>query len=308
LHSCPFLALSALDTQLQFARPRHGPGIRRKTRYLYAYEVSVRFDVAQVPPFAIDDDDQSGHLHSTNTQLWAQPFNISAAQFLNKKPLHGLFQRANLAVRIAFQSLFFQPPEGGLHHTLNGLLGMVNRLYHHFSNAEDASALTAVPQGCGGHKSPNTSNDGCILTVAHHTDSRHNISFILSPDASTVQVHSLLSLYISFVPAYLQLLQHEIKALALPFKTPNVPPPRPAPEPYPTGPHQSSFAYPAARFLAIDPYSTSFASRKRANNKPPPRPAPQPYPTGPHQSSVKQPNQPPPRPAPKPYSTGPHQS
>jgi hypothetical protein len=94
------------------------------------------------------------------------------------------------------------------------------------------------------------------------------------------------------------------------YSTPDSPPTRPAPKPYPTGSHQSSKrdSTNAALGLAPSPDVTGVHPNRQTTNKPPPRPAPKPYPTGPHQSSVKKPNKPPPRPGPKPYPTGPHQS
>jgi hypothetical protein len=136
-------------------------------------------------------------------------------------------------------------------------------------------------------------------------------SFLKRFDVCALQVQSPLFINVTHNTSYSHCSGRARGGAIHATNLPNAPPPRPAPNPYPTGPNQDGILRFATTLsgpksdLRSRPYCSCY---RKANNKPPPRPATTPYPTGPHQSSTKHPNEPPPRPAPNPYPTGPHQS
>lgn len=144
---------------------------------------------------------------------------------------------------------------------------------HNFKRS-DAIVFTTTPHGIDSIKKSTFFHDDSISTV-HHRQQTCIFPYLKRSDAA-VLLRLLVLLTLTFLSCY-------FSRIYLCSEAANAPPPRPAPKPYPTGPHQSTVAKP---------------------NKPPPRPAPKPYPSGPYQTGATRPNVSPPRPAPKPHRSG----
>lgn len=215
------------------------------------------------------------------------------------------------ATTAAGESRFFHLLKKGFHPTLTAVLEEVNRLLLFFINVIDAPVLTTDTHGHSCHQKLLARNEGPDHTVVLRINLPTIANFLKRFDASTLQVQSLLFINVAYAFSRSQVLRCTTGALKIATNLPNAPPPRPAPEPYPTGPHQSGISKPKSVLTSLESariFEAGGLCHQRRDNKPPPRPAPNPYPTGPHQSSIKRPNKPPPRPAPNPYPTGPHQS
>jgi len=224
---------------------------------------------------------------------------------------HGHADNDRSATTAAGESRFFYLLKKGFHPTLTAVLEEVNRLLLFFINVIDAPVLTTDTHGHSCHQKLLARNEGPDHTVVLRINLPTIANFLKRFDASTLQVQSLLFINVAYAFSHSQVLRCTTGALEIATNLPNAPPPRPAPKPYPTGPHQSGILKPKSALTSLEStriFEAGGLCRQRRDNKPPPRPAPNPYPTGPHQSSIKRPNKPPPRPAPKPYPTGPHQS
>jgi hypothetical protein len=239
---------------------------------------------------------------------WLRCLKPPAAQHLRDIAHYGCADHKD---PVAHQSRFIPTLKASSHPTLSTVLERVNRLLLFVYNVYDASALTTDIHGDSCRKTLSTSEHGhdhmAVLRIAWTATILSTQRF----DACILQMRFHLFINVIFAFSHPRRFRYPHGAVTRVTQLPNAPPPRPEPNPYPTGPYQDSLPQPTTTPSVTERDLTSnlhSSYLRKANKKPPPRPEPTPYPTAPHQSSTKTPNDPPPRPAPNPYPTGPHQS